>query len=222
MKPLTYIAAIVASILALSSCVPNTPESDVIVPRAIPVSESVTPTLGQINDAGGDLRVIASDQEKVIASLERDLDEALAVASKIEKQLAEDRPVNPEDLETLKAQLINAKAKNSTLEVENQVLKTKIKELETFVDKATAQSIMKDNEVDSLRGNIDTLENQVKSLVDEKNSAIQERDKAIKEAENAGVYKSWVKGIAITIIAYFIIKNLLASYLPQANFLKRI
>ena len=216
MRTPTYIIAMIAGLLALSSCSPNVRKSSVVTPPTPPKAESVTPDLKVINATSKELRTIVVEQDKVIESQKVDLDDAIAYADKIKLQLENDQPINQEDLANLKERLEDAKAKSNALKVENVALKAKINELENIVEQATEKSNKKDGEVAALRSNETILKEQVKTIEQEKNDAVDENAKLAKKLASAAVYKKWVIGLVSAYVAWLIIKNLLMVYFPAS------
>lgn len=216
MRPPTYIIAMIAGILALSSCAPKVYKSNVVTPPSPPKTESVTPDLKVINATSKELRTIVVEQDRMIESQKVDLEDAIAYADKIKLQLENNQPINQDDLENLKEKLEDAKARSDALKVENVALKLKINELENIVERATEKSNKKDGEVDQLRSNEKVLKEQVATLEQEKNAIADERDKLTKKLASASVYKNWVIGLVIGYVAWLIIKNIIMIYFPAS------
>lgn len=184
--------------------------------------ESVSPTIDRARGSKEALETLARDQEKTIERQQASLARAEAIAAKIRSQIESGELVKQSDVEELQKELDIAKSDNDKLKHENSAFQSKIKELETILQDAKERSIKKDKEVAQKDDRILYLENIVEKEVKSKNDAISQRDKALLEAENAKVYKSWVRNIAIGFILYLLLKNIIASVWPQAQFLRRL
>lgn len=216
-----YLFSIFIGLFLLSCSNDQVPSDNITLPPVVK-EESVSPTIKKAKGNSEELEKVAIAQDKTIQKQKEALARAEAIAAKIRSQIESGELVDKKDLDSLETELEIIKSDNSNLKNQNLEFQHKIKELEQLLDDANDKSIKKDKEVEGLESQVTFYKNKSDSLVLEKNDAIKERDKAKEEAANAKVYKSWVLWLVGGFVAYLLLKNIVASIFPQAQFLRRL
>jgi len=211
----------VAATLLTGCGVDNPEKPPVVIPPKPEIAESVVPTARAIADTNERLRNTIEEQEDTIQVQQQEIDRALAIAEAIRSKLETDIPIEKVDAANLIQELEKIRGTNLWLKEQNSKLTAENKEIAALARKNELLATKKDEETKAWESAyaIQTQSIvQLSDIVDQKDDVIADRDKEVKKltkkAASAGVYRSWVIGLASSFIVWTILKNVLMIYFP--------
>lgn len=199
--------------LGLFSCaVKQTPVSDVIIPKAPPIAESISPSIEKLAQSNQKMDDKIKEQSKTISEQNLDILDAINKAEKLKAQLANSEQIKEQDASDLVQNLKTVHTRNLFLESQNSELLKIKNDQATELLVATKKAADKDNEASVLRAQNTDKDTIILKQNDNLKTIAAERDKAVKLAASAKVYRNWIWGIAIGFILLTILRNVLMAY----------
>lgn len=229
MKKLLYILPV---IFILGSCANKVvvPSND--VPPPVAKTESVIPTvqevdtkLDKLKETNVQLEEKLKNQNKTILDQKMAIQNAITQTEKLKEKILANEALKEIDALNIIEQLNQAGERNLFLETQNEELEKIRKEQDvvllntkTKLNDAMFKLVQKESEAITLRNQNEYLGTLVTKNNENIKSLNSQLDKAQKTAASAGVYKHWVIGIIVTLIAWIILKNVLMIYFPAVKF----